>query len=53
MSLKPNSLSPLDMKLFFAGATHAGPIRVREQIVVTLKCPKSDIVMRRSSSANS
>jgi hypothetical protein len=25
------------MKLFFAGATHAGRFRVREQILVTLK----------------
>jgi hypothetical protein len=28
------------MKLFFAGATHAGQSRVREQIRMTLKTPK-------------
>jgi hypothetical protein len=27
------------MKIFFAGATHAGPIRVREQIRATIKAP--------------
>jgi hypothetical protein len=29
----------VDMKLFFAGPTHAGLSRVREQIRVTLKSP--------------
>jgi hypothetical protein len=34
------------MKLFFAGATHAGQSRVREQIRVTLKTP----LMRNTNS---
>jgi hypothetical protein len=29
----------LHLKLFFAGASHAGQIRVREQIRMTLKTP--------------
>jgi hypothetical protein len=33
------------MKLFFAGATHAGQIHVREQIRVTLKTPYGILLM--------
>jgi hypothetical protein len=39
LSRTPHETKDSHMKLFFAGATHASQIRVREQIRMTLKTP--------------